>query len=93
MRALIVDDDYYSRSFLEYILHPYAQCDAAVNGEDAVMRRNLLSTSASAWPVSGRFAFCGCPRSSYRFTIRKATREHPVDWGAKISFTSRCSLQ
>ena len=37
MRALIVDDDFYSRSFLEYILHPYAKCDAAVNGEDAVM--------------------------------------------------------
>ena len=37
MRALIVDDDFYSRSFLEYILHPYARCDAAVNGEDAVM--------------------------------------------------------
>ncbi|KHK01379.1 response regulator [Desulfovibrio sp. TomC] len=37
MRALIVDDDFYSRSFLEYILHPYAQCDAAVNGEDAIM--------------------------------------------------------
>jgi len=37
MRVLIVDDDFYSRSFLEYILHPYAQCDAAVNGEDAIM--------------------------------------------------------
>lgn len=37
MRALIVDDDFYSRSFLEYILHPYAQCDVAVNGEDAIM--------------------------------------------------------
>ncbi len=37
MRALIVDDDFYSRSFLEYILHPYAKCDVAVNGEDAVM--------------------------------------------------------
>ena len=37
MRALIVDDDFYSRSFLEYILHPYAKCDAAVNGEDAIM--------------------------------------------------------
>jgi len=37
MRALIVDDDFYSRSFLEYILHPYAHCDAAVNGEDAIM--------------------------------------------------------
>lgn len=37
MRALIVDDDFYSRSFLEYILHPYAACDVAVNGEDAIM--------------------------------------------------------
>ncbi len=37
MRALIVDDDFYSRSFLEYILHPYASCDVAVNGEDAIM--------------------------------------------------------
>lgn len=37
MRVLIVDDDYYSRSFLEYILHPYAACDVARNGEEAVM--------------------------------------------------------
>jgi two-component system chemotaxis response regulator CheY len=37
MRVLIVDDDFYSRSFLEYILHPHARCDAAVNGEDAIM--------------------------------------------------------
>ncbi|MFZ5812944.1 MAG: response regulator [Thermodesulfobacteriota bacterium] len=37
MRALIVDDDFYSRSFLEYILHPYAYCDVVVNGEEAVM--------------------------------------------------------
>jgi two-component system, chemotaxis family, chemotaxis protein CheY len=37
MRVLIVDDDYFSRSFLEYILHPYAVCDVAVNGEEAVM--------------------------------------------------------
>jgi len=37
MRALIVDDDFYSRSFLEYIMHPYAFCDVAVNGEEAVM--------------------------------------------------------
>jgi len=37
MRALIVDDDFYSRSFLEYILHPYAKCEVAVNGEDAIM--------------------------------------------------------
>lgn len=37
MRVLIVDDDYFSRSFLEYILHPYAVCDAVENGEEAIM--------------------------------------------------------
>jgi len=37
MRVLIVDDDFYSRSFLEYVLHPYAACDAVENGEEAVM--------------------------------------------------------
>ena len=37
MRVLIVDDDYFSRSFLEYILHPYAVCDVAADGEEAVM--------------------------------------------------------
>lgn len=37
MRVLIVDDDFYSRSFLEYILHPYGACDVAENGEEAVM--------------------------------------------------------
>ncbi|GFK94064.1 Chemotaxis protein CheY [Fundidesulfovibrio magnetotacticus] len=37
MRVLIVDDDFYSRSFLEYILHPYALCDVAENGEEAIM--------------------------------------------------------
>ncbi|WP_027186400.1 response regulator [Desulfovibrio inopinatus] len=37
MRALIVDDDFYSRSFLEYILHAHAECDTVENGEEAVM--------------------------------------------------------
>jgi two-component system chemotaxis response regulator CheY len=36
MRALIVDDDYYSRSMLHEMLHPFAYCDMAVNGEEAV---------------------------------------------------------
>lgn len=36
MRVLIVDDDYYSRSMLHEMLHPYAYCDMAVNGEEAV---------------------------------------------------------
>lgn len=36
MRALIVDDDIYSRSMLHELLHPHAYCDIAVNGEEAV---------------------------------------------------------
>lgn len=36
MRALIVDDDFYSRSMLHDMLRPYAGCDIAVNGEEAV---------------------------------------------------------
>lgn len=36
MRALIVDDDFYCRSFLQEILHPYAYCDIAVNGDEAI---------------------------------------------------------
>ncbi|MEF2146058.1 MAG: response regulator [Desulfovibrionaceae bacterium] len=36
MRALIVDDDFYSRSMLHDMLRPFADCDIAVNGEEAV---------------------------------------------------------
>jgi two-component system chemotaxis response regulator CheY len=36
MRALIVDDDFYCRSYLQEILHPYAYCDIAVNGDEAI---------------------------------------------------------
>lgn len=36
MRVLIVDDDFYCRSMIHEILHPYAYCDMAVNGEEAV---------------------------------------------------------
>lgn len=36
MRALIVDDDFYCRSYLQEILHPYAFCDIAVNGDEAI---------------------------------------------------------
>lgn len=36
MRALIVDDDFYCRNMLHEILRPYATCDIAVNGEEAV---------------------------------------------------------
>ncbi len=36
MRVLIVDDDFYCRSMIHEILHPYAYCDMAANGEEAV---------------------------------------------------------
>ena len=36
MKVLIVDDDFYSRSMLHDMLRSCAQCDIAVNGEEAV---------------------------------------------------------
>jgi two-component system chemotaxis response regulator CheY len=36
MRALIVDDDFYCRNMLHEIMRPFATCDIAVNGEEAV---------------------------------------------------------
>lgn len=36
MRVLIVDDDFYCRSYLQEILHPFAFCDVAVNGDEAI---------------------------------------------------------
>jgi len=36
MRALIVDDDFYSRSMLHDMLRSVAECHIAVNGEEAV---------------------------------------------------------
>ncbi|WP_147821048.1 response regulator [Salidesulfovibrio onnuriiensis] len=36
MKALIVDDDFYSRNMIHEILRPYASCDIAVNGEEAI---------------------------------------------------------
>jgi two-component system, chemotaxis family, chemotaxis protein CheY len=36
VRALIVDDDFYSRVMLHDMLRPVAECHIAVNGEEAV---------------------------------------------------------
>ncbi|WP_243546921.1 response regulator [Pseudodesulfovibrio tunisiensis] len=36
MKALIVDDDFYSRNMIHEILRPFARCDIAVNGEEAI---------------------------------------------------------
>jgi len=37
LKILIVEDDFYSRQFLQRVLSPYGECDIAVNGEEAVM--------------------------------------------------------
>ena len=44
MKALIVDDDFYSRNMIHEILRPVAHCDIAVNGEEAIeaFRRALM---------------------------------------------------
>lgn len=48
MKALIVDDDFYSRNMIHEILRPVAQCDIAVNGEEAIeaFRRGIMSGEA-----------------------------------------------
>lgn len=45
MKALIVDDDFYSRNMIHEILRPVAWCDIAVNGEEAIeaFRRGLMA--------------------------------------------------
>lgn len=45
MRALIVDDDFYSRNMIHEILRPHAHCDIAVNGEEAIeaFRRGIAA--------------------------------------------------
>ena len=65
MRALIVDDDFYSRSFLEYILHPYARCDVAVNGEDAIM---LCARSGNGNALTG----CQGSVQQSRYALRRS---------------------
>lgn len=47
MKALIVDDDFYSRNMIHEILRPVAWCDIAVNGEEAIeaFRRGLMAGS------------------------------------------------
>ncbi|XPV77432.1 MAG: response regulator [Desulfovibrio sp.] len=45
MKVLIVDDDFYCRTMVHEMLRPYAQCDIAVNGEEAIdaFRKSLKS--------------------------------------------------
>lgn len=47
MKALIVDDDFYSRNMIHEILRQVAKCDIAVDGEEAIeaFRRGLLDNT------------------------------------------------
>jgi two-component system chemotaxis response regulator CheY len=47
MKALIVDDDFYSRNMIHEILRSVAHCDIAVNGEEAIeaFRQGLVDKS------------------------------------------------
>lgn len=37
MKALIVEDDFTNRKVLQQLLQPYAECDIAVDGQEALM--------------------------------------------------------
>lgn len=41
LKALIVEDDYLSRNLLAEFLSPYADCDLAVNGREAIEKLTL----------------------------------------------------
>lgn len=51
MRVLIVDDDFYCRSYLQEILHPYAFCDVAVNGDEAIYAFRRALTEAKPYDL------------------------------------------
>ncbi len=51
MRVLIVDDDFYCRSYLQEILHPHAFCDVAVNGDEAIYAFRRALTEAKPYDL------------------------------------------
>ncbi|MFZ5425666.1 MAG: response regulator transcription factor [Thermodesulfobacteriota bacterium] len=91
MRVLIVDDDFYSRSFLEYILHPHASCDVAENGEEAVMAfQRALKENKPYDLVCMDLRMPEIDGSTAMREIRDVEKDHGVDRGkrAKIIITS-----
>lgn len=89
MRALIVDDDFYCRSYLQEILHAYAYCDIAVNGDEAIFafRRawaeskpyDLICLDLVMPEIDGHKALR---------EIRAIEKEMGVEQGAKIIITT-----
>jgi len=51
MRFLVVEDDFTSRLMLQRILKPYAQCDVAVNGEEAVQAFKLAHAEGNPYDL------------------------------------------
>lgn len=51
MRFLVVEDDFTSRLMLQRILKPYAQCDVAVNGEEAVQAFKFAHAEDNAYDL------------------------------------------
>ena len=91
MRVLIVDDDFYSRSFLEYILHPYAACDVAENGEEAVMAvQRALSDKKPYDLICLDLLMPVVDGSNALREIRDVEKDHGVEKGkqARIIITS-----
>ena len=41
MKSLVVEDDFVSRLVMQKMLSPYGQCDAAVNGKEAIQAFTL----------------------------------------------------
>jgi two-component system, chemotaxis family, chemotaxis protein CheY len=91
MRVLIVDDDFYSRSFLEYILHPYAVCDVAENGEEAVMAFHRALKEKKPYDlICMDLRMPEVDGSEAMREIREVEKDHGIDktgW-AKIIITS-----
>ena len=55
MRVLIVEDDFISRRLLKTVLAPYADCDVAINGQEAIrevpnsLRQASYGLGATQW--------------------------------------------
>lgn len=51
MRALIVEDDFYCRTMLHDMLKPLADCDIAVNGEEAIFAFRTAHRSGNPYDL------------------------------------------
>lgn len=79
MRALIVDDDFYSRNMIHEILRPVAQCDIAVDGEEAIEAfRRALTTGEPYDLICLDLLMPGLDGQQALREIRTIEKEHGV---------------